>query len=230
MAIETEHEEGLAEWIMSYADMITILMAFFVVMYSMAGNKDNGKSEAVMASLREWLGPTDTPWPRHPGTRNRSLVTPFDTPADPNRARGAAPGPVADAPRPTNGFPDGVSLYFALGTDKLSAADEQDLASALALVAGKSNLIEIRGQVKRHAEQADTSESADAVYGKCRLVLDYLLGRGIDPERVQIRMVRADRQLNGQDLAVLKRDIQVDVLLLPQRLEPQPAAPAAVQK
>ena len=49
-------EEGLPEWIMSYADMITILMAFFVVMYSMAGSKDEGKEEEVLDSLRIWLG------------------------------------------------------------------------------------------------------------------------------------------------------------------------------
>src|SRR5688572_23468057 len=50
-------EEGLPEWIMSYADMITILMAFFVVMYSTAGEKNVHKQEAVLESLRSWLGP-----------------------------------------------------------------------------------------------------------------------------------------------------------------------------
>src|ERR1043166_2766573 len=58
-----ECEEGLPEWIMSYADMITILMAFFVVMYSMAGEKDPKKEEAVMNSLRMWLGGISAPWP-----------------------------------------------------------------------------------------------------------------------------------------------------------------------
>ncbi len=48
---------------MSYADMITILMAFFVVMYSMAGQKDTAKEQAVMASLRMWLGGMAAPWP-----------------------------------------------------------------------------------------------------------------------------------------------------------------------
>ena len=47
---------------MSYADMITILMAFFVVMYSMAGTPDEAKEEAVFRSLREQFGPMIRGW------------------------------------------------------------------------------------------------------------------------------------------------------------------------
>ncbi len=57
-----ECEEGIAEWVMSYADMITILMAFFVVMYSMAGTPDEAKEEAVFRSLREQFGPMIRGW------------------------------------------------------------------------------------------------------------------------------------------------------------------------
>ena len=36
--------EGAPEWMVSYADMITIIMAFFVVMYSSAGTASSGKN------------------------------------------------------------------------------------------------------------------------------------------------------------------------------------------
>ena len=45
---------------MSYADMITILMAFFVVMYSMAGTPDEAKEEAVFRSLARTVRSDDS--------------------------------------------------------------------------------------------------------------------------------------------------------------------------
>src|ERR1041385_4546233 len=53
---EAPPSEGAPEWMVSYADMITILMAFFVVMYSMAGTKESEKQEPVMSSLRKQFG------------------------------------------------------------------------------------------------------------------------------------------------------------------------------
>ncbi|MBI3461794.1 MAG: hypothetical protein HY000_01870, partial [Planctomycetes bacterium] len=78
-------EEGLPEWIMSYADMITILMAFFVVMFSAAGKTDDVKIKAVMHSLRVWLGDFDGGWPagagRGPGAKGPSRnAKPADRP------------------------------------------------------------------------------------------------------------------------------------------------------
>lgn len=53
----TEHEhENEERWLLSYADMITLLMAFFVVLYAMS-NVDSKKYEKLAASLSESLGP-----------------------------------------------------------------------------------------------------------------------------------------------------------------------------
>ena len=53
---EEHASEGAPEWMVSYADMITILMSFFVVMFSMAGTKDAKKEDPVMMSLRRQFG------------------------------------------------------------------------------------------------------------------------------------------------------------------------------
>jgi flagellar motor protein MotB len=52
--------EGAPEWMVSYADMITIMMAFFVVMYALSGKKDESVVRPVLTSLKQQFGPR---WP-----------------------------------------------------------------------------------------------------------------------------------------------------------------------
>jgi chemotaxis protein MotB len=229
MAKKCHCEEGLAEWIMSYADMITILMAFFVVMYSMAGDKkENPKVDAVMDSLRSWLGPAREHWPTSRARSGRRLITAFDVPTPPDRHRGATENTKATVPQPNATFPDGVTIYVPAATSDLEQAVRDDLSKVLETVAGKMNLIEIRGQAKRHVyRKLGAGQSAsDMVYDKCRLVMDFLLSRGVNPERIQIRIVRAEGTSDETGLAASNRDIQVDVFMLNQLLSPQTAVPS----
>lgn len=224
MAKKCNCEEGLAEWIMSYADMITILMAFFVVMYSMAGDqKDNQKTEAVMGSLRQWLGPNREPWPMTVGNRGKRVHTPFDTPADAERHRAATQNQKATVPQPHSTFPDGATLFMRASSNKLSEANKEQLAAILETVAGKMNVIEVRGQAKRHLIRRTVSGNpTDLVYNKCRLVMEYLIARGIKPERIQVRIIRSEHEDEDTELALLQRDIQLDVFMLSELLDYQP--------
>src|SRR5688500_2476046 len=101
--------EGAPEWMVSFADMVTILMAFFVVMYAMSGPKDVQKEEAVFSSLRRSLGR----WPVLPqGTwvPRSSKLAAFATvgrgdetgtthdPASPESTRAGSPRVDVDSP------------------------------------------------------------------------------------------------------------------------------------
>ncbi len=67
------------------------------------------------------------------------------------------------------------------------------------------NLIEIRGQAKRHVERryGHTAETMEEVYRKCKLVMDFMVERGINPERLQIRIVRPQNEPDETELAKL---------------------------
>jgi hypothetical protein len=228
-------EEGLAEWIMSYADMITILMAFFVVMYSMAGDKDpQAKTEAVMGSLRQWLGPGREHWPLTWGIPKKRLATELDVPAPADRHRAATENTKSTVPQPNATFPDGVTIYLPASgfapapTGNLDRETRDELARVVETVAGKMNLIEIRGQARRHFHRQlkASQNAADLVYQKCRVVMEHLIEQGINPERIQIRIVRAEGSGDESKLAAKNHDIQIDVFMLNEVLEPQPGVEA----
>lgn len=227
---QQQGEEGLPEWIMSYADMITILMAFFVVMYSMAGDKSEQKEQAVMESLRTWLGPLR---PLHatghegwggvsggfPGIQPRGLSK-----------RGSEPAPGSDGEPAGNTNWRAVrslggSIYAAIPTGELNAEQQQQLEQIAQLLTGKRQLIEIHCiPSPRLAVSAQGRELFDEGWSKCLLVLDRLVELGIEQRRIQIQVASpgnepADRALLNEEI-----DFRIDINLLDRFLRDSSAA------
>jgi chemotaxis protein MotB len=52
---ETKNEEPMEDWLLSYADMITLIMAFFIILVAMS-KVDAGKYEEVTAGMAKDIG------------------------------------------------------------------------------------------------------------------------------------------------------------------------------
>ena len=215
-------EEGLPEWIMSYADMITILMAFFVVMYSMAGdNKDEEKAEKVMHSLRVWLGGYNDDFPT---TRTQKAPVggkgkgQFDErPEDPLLAKR----------KEEDSLVSGGTIFVQASAEAFSEEQKATLRRVAEAVAGKRNLIEIRGQAGRRPlpTQSAFRDPMDASYARCRQAMQFLAGLGIEPERMQVRVPRS-ASANNADALLASSDTRLDVFLLNDFMTGQPGAEA----
>ena len=63
-----EKPDGAPEWMVSFADMITIMMSFFVIMFAIASGeaakgKRNRQQQATIESLQNRFGPNINPLP-----------------------------------------------------------------------------------------------------------------------------------------------------------------------
>jgi flagellar motor protein MotB len=211
-------EEGLPEWIMSYADMITILMAFFVVMYSTAGEKSSQKQEAVLESLRSWLGPLRPGSLRglsfdglrggYPGIQPRLLAT-----KDADQRGDSRRGKTSSNWRDMASI--GTSLYFDLEAKSLTTVQQQQLQRIHELLAGKLQLVEIRGlpSPRLVVEQTEPGRDSDLTWAKCRNVADYLVSLGIERPRLQLNVVSPNSESQDPNLLEPGHDFRIDVKL-----------------
>ncbi len=243
-----ECEEGLPEWIMSYADMITILMAFFVVMYSMAGPpKDKKKEEAVFKSLREQFGPR---WPGSAGSgagaflgRNSILTKMMTTGGSKtnNKKTGGSDtrAPLGDHPRvhtlrPGEQAVNGGILIFPESSSEISKDHLKQLQVAAEEIGGKPQKIEVRGHTSRRPvpKGSPYRDNWDLAYARCRHTMEQLVAQGVDPKRIRLSVAADNEPLSGRlDPLARSQNSRVEVFMLNELMDKlaQPSQPAPAE-
>ena len=57
--MEEDDPPGVPEWVVTYGDMMSLLLTFFIMLVSMSELKDEGKNRAALNSMKEVFGPMD---------------------------------------------------------------------------------------------------------------------------------------------------------------------------
>jgi chemotaxis protein MotB len=240
--VEAPASEGAPEWMVSYADMITILMAFFVVMYSMAGTKDTEKQDPVMSSLRKQFG-------RFSGSPSGKYVPRSAALAGvgggPVKRVGAIPGgaepkaPVGENARVTTIRPGGQItiggvIYFDEGISELGADQERQLQLVVEELSGKPQKIEIRGHTTSRGpnQGSDYRDNWDLGYARCHNTMEYLIAQGIEAKRLRVSVAGQYEPIHvGTDAVLMKKNGRVEIFMLnefAERLQGTPEERSAV--
>ncbi|ADB18998.1 OmpA/MotB domain protein [Pirellula staleyi DSM 6068] len=229
MAIEEDPPAGIPEWVVTFGDMMSLLLTFFILLASMSEIKQNDKFQGVADSMHEQFG-YDSSMSHVPGEmspRNSSMAAMALT-GRAKRAKVVQGGVKSKGTtgenqhvrivRPGDRTTIGTVVYFSEDSATLSEDAEVDLLGAAETFAGKPQKIELRGHTSRGTPAADSvfKDNWELAYKRSLAVMHVLVDRmKIDPKRIRISVAGPFEPVHtGIDPEKLKQNPRVEVFLL----------------
>ena len=208
--------KGGGAWKVAYADFVTAMMAFFMVMWLV------GQSEKVKDAIaQEFSQPYASRRPMH---KPYPTMKPSRTPPAPEKKDPAprAEEPSNTRPRPPSGRKfnptnTATMIFFADDSAELDQEARERLKRLIPWIAGKSHKIEIRGHCSRRPLPPDSpyADPWQLCYARCQATIKFLQEQGIAPERVRLSQAAGYEPYSGRTEAEWQaRNARVEVALL----------------
>jgi len=226
---EDDQPQGVAEWVVTFGDMMSLLLTFFIMLVSMSEIREEERYQLMVEALRKRFGHDTSVVSIIPGpTSPRN--SPVEKLASMGRARRVdtmrggdrVRAPVGEHPRvrairTADQRTLGGEIVFPEGEWELGEANERVLRSTAQEIGGKPQKIEIRGHTSTLPLSADSPFRThwDLAYARCVKTMDYLVKLGIDPKRIRIS-VAADKEPKhiNPDPLLRKENPRVEVFML----------------
>ncbi len=225
----------MPEWVVTFGDMMSLLLTFFIMLVSMSEIKSEEKYQALVESIKKQLGHTTSMDSTVPGPSKpqNSMVQQVANLARAKRKDLMQGGQKVEAPtgesstvqivRPGSRTVVGTSVFFADFDIDLRAAEKQKLAELVPKIIGKPQKIEVRGHAGRRPLPSGTpyQDHYELAYQRARQVREYLVNElGIEPNRLRMISAGADELMHaGIDPEKLKLNSRVEVFLLDELTE-----------
>ncbi len=192
---------GAPEWMVTYGDMMTLLLCFFVMLVSFMKMKEEEKLRPVIEAIKEAFGYTggsgSVPTNELPVNSVHELLQETALYREQERRLSQADDPgmfgkQTTVKRVREGlqYTVGGSITFEPGSAELKPAALDQLKRIADVIRGKNNKLEVRG----HASAADLRLDGGATgnwnlsYERARAVMTFLTrpAQGIRPERIRV--------------------------------------------
>ncbi|MFG0282903.1 MAG: flagellar motor protein MotB [Phycisphaerales bacterium JB039] len=206
MAKKRKAPAGVPEWVVTYGDMMSLLLCFFILLAAFSELKQERDYQDVVKSIHQafgyvgGVGKVDTNAP--PNSPHLSPKDSFgqDT-IEPYKPAETVEDNIEGEQRTTSTlfegakFAVGGSLPFEPASDELTDAVERTLKTSVApKLRGSAYKIEIRGHAWGAEDQTSGYDLADLSYRRAKRVMDYLVDEcGVD-RRLLIPMAIADAE------------------------------------
>ncbi len=197
---EEDEAIGIPEWVVTFGDMMSLLLTFFIMLVSMSEIKEEKKYQSMVDSMRKRFGHDLTIESVSPGdfkarTSHYRVLSTESRAKVKDTHKGGAPtkAPFGDEERvriirPGGNTAVGTVVFFDAGSFEIGEKSRAELDKEVQQLVGKPQKIEIRGHTARQlaAQHEDPMEAMDLAYRRCRVVMRYLVQEhGIPPERIR---------------------------------------------
>jgi len=229
MAIAEEAEAGIPEWVVTFGDMMSLLLTFFIMLFSMSEIKEQERYQAMLEAMHRRFGYEATSESFVPGQsrpRNSQLAKlaslgrskRMDTMRGGDKVRApVGENPKVEAIRPAEHTTIGGVLYFPGGGSELSEENQRKLQEAAREIGGKPQKIEIRVHTSTQPLETDSpyGNCWDLAYARCAVVRDFLVKLGINPRRIRIGVAANNEPVRlGDDPLLQKKNSRVEIFML----------------
>jgi chemotaxis protein MotB len=230
---------GGGAWKVAYADFVTAMMAFFMVMWIVGLSKPKVK-QAVAEYFQDpyqYYRKTHDPkkagvitpatkginLPHDKGSGTQIKPTKYVTSGDKTTLvkgqKNVEPGKIVITRTHDNQEERvGTIVLFDPESSALSEAAQEQLTTLAPALRGKRHKIEVRGHAMRRPaaeKRGADDEDWSITYARCRAAMDFLIARGVEPERFRLSQAGAYEPLTiSGDAADVKKNARVEVYLL----------------
>jgi chemotaxis protein MotB len=208
--------KGGGAWKVAYADFVTAMMAFFMVMWLTAQN-----SEVKEAVAEHFRNPPDDfnllSFNRgvHEFGRDRERKAPRHPDED---KLPTARKPRVMVLREGNQPGAASSVTFAENSAELIDAGKEYLVDLVKQIKGKPQKVEVRGHTSRRPLPPESRYKSawELSYARTQTVMQFLIEQGIDPQRIRLSQAGANEPVvaNTGKSADLDRNERVEVYML----------------
>lgn len=198
---------GVPEWVVTYGDMMSLLLCFFILLAAFSELKRDHEYQRVITAVREAFGfsggvgvmPTDDP-------PLRSMVEILETMAkqqfkETKVSRSTEQGISGRETKVTKvheglSFTLGGHLTFETGSAELKAEAKTELLKIARLLKGRNNKISIRGHAARKIlpQNSPYKDLRDLAYYRAKAIGDFLVHEGGISEHLLSVESRADSE------------------------------------
>ena len=228
MSAAEDDTNGVPEWVVTYGDMMSLLLTFFIMLVSMSELKDEGKNRAMMDAIRKRFGPSaGTSGLLGRTLQENSAMTELHSQG--NRSEGGVKKASRKSPgqagahltvrRINHGtvVTMGGPTMFKPFDATLSAKLKKNLDVIAQVVKPKPNRLVIRGHASAEPVPRDSQfdDPLHLSFERAHNVVQYLIGKGIDKRRLLVSAAGdTEPRILTREKAIQMRNRRVDVFLI----------------